>query len=250
VWLVSREHTGYRVIVSCSGGINMARTSDRCRVDRRTFRRRFALRSVFAVICLVGLADRASASSAEIQQAEDLVLAVYFEGMPTEHARELTPAGAQHLIELLQAGEQIPFHSNIVLALGIAGHPRAFETLEWYGRDEPGEVASGIYRARVAVPIAMGHLAARDDRALLWLSSRARGGAKPPRWKRTSEPSSGLTDTMRVQVLNALAISGRSAAADVLNEIARGGSDANAGAALQLFSELHTTAQPGPEVPQ
>ena len=192
-----------------------------------------------ALALWMGIAAPASAESPDVRAAEELVLAVYFEGLPQIRARELTPAGAEHLVEMLRAGDHQPFHSNIVLALGISGHSQAFATLEWYGRDEPGEVPSGVYRARVAVPVAMGHLAASDDRALAWLAHRARAGTTPPRWGTAGVGSASLAETMRAQVLNGLAVSGRSAAAEMLNEIAEREADPMAGAALQLFHQLH-----------
>ncbi len=209
----------------------------------RTADRRTRAAVLCALISVVAIGAGASVDSPDARSAEDLVLAVYFEGLPQERARKLTAAGAQHLVELLRAGDHLPFHSNIVLALGISGHLRAFETLEWYGRDEPGDVPSGVYRARVAVPVAMGHLARGDDRALAWLTSRVRAGTTLPRWQRAGAHSDGLADTMRAQVLNGLAVSGRNAAAEILNELAQGGSEPRAGAALQLLYRLRTAGE-------
>lgn len=199
-----------------------------------------------ALASAVGIAGHAYAGASDVRAAEELVFAVYYEGLPHERARRLTPSGAEHLAEILRAGDHPAFHSNIVLALGISGHARTFETLEWYGRDEPGEVASGVYRARIAVPIAMGHLAVGDDRALAWLTGRARAGAKPPSWKKFGASSEHLVSTMRAQILNGLAVSGRSAAADILNEIAQDDGDSAAVSALQLFHRLRAAADSRP----
>lgn len=212
----------------------------------RTFDRRTIALWLCALALFLGIAARASAQSPEVRAAEDLVLVVYFEGLPPLRARELSTPGAEHLIEMLRAGDHQPFHSNIVLALGHSEHSQAFATLEWYGRDEPGDVPSGIYRARVAVPVAMGHLAASDDRALAWLTSRARNGTPRPRWNRAGAGTGELAQTMRAQVLNGLAVSGRSAAAELLNEIAQHEADPTAGAALQLFQELRSAADSAP----
>jgi hypothetical protein len=198
-----------RVIKDYSGGGEVARST-----NQRTMQRTMPGTMVSALcvlICATGMTAHATVDSPDARSAEDLVLTVYFEGMPPERAHELTAAGAQHLIELLRSGDHQPFHSNIVIALGINGHPQAFETLQWYGRDEPGDVASGVYRGRVAVPVAMGHLALGDDRALDWLITRARGMSATPRWKRAGSVTGALADTMRAQVLNGLAISRRRA---------------------------------------
>ncbi len=196
------------------------------------------------------MAATASAISPEAQAAEDLVFAVYYEGLPEERAHQLTAAGATHLAEFLRSGDREKFHSNIVLALGISAHPQTFETLEWYGRDEPGDVGPGVYRARVAVPVAMGHLSRTDDRALAWLARRARNGVKPPRWRMAGRRSDGLADTMRSQVLNGLAVSRREDAAELLAEISQLESDPGAGAALVLLQRLRSEPTLRPEATQ
>ncbi|MFP8880418.1 MAG: hypothetical protein VCE43_13665 [Myxococcota bacterium] len=211
----------------------------------RTACRHTAAAVLCAMLCLVGISAPASADSPDARAAEDLVLAVYFEGMPEERARQLTPSGAAHLIELLRAGDHERFHANMVLALGISGHEQAFETLEWYGRDEPGDLAPGVSRARIAAAIAMGHLARGDDRALAWLTKRARASNVAPHWRRAERRSDGLADTLWMQVMNGLAVSGRIGAAEVLDEMRREGTDARAGAALQMFHQLRTKAESG-----
>jgi len=193
------------------------------------------------LFCLA-VQSTASTDSPEAQAAEDLVFTVYYEGFTEELAEQLTPAGARHLVDVLRAGDEPRFHSNIVLALGMSGCDQAFETLAWYGRDDAEPVESGVYRARIAVPVAMGYLARSDDRANAWLVRRAREGVHAPAWSLAGRPSAGLADTMRSQVMNGLAVSGRDDAAALLEQLATDGADRAAGAALEWMQRVRAEA--------
>ncbi len=112
----------------------------------------------------------------EIAAAEALVSELYYEGLPYAEARDLTPAGAAHLTALLEDPASEPYHANIVLALGIAGHPGCVETLMRYAATPPAHASRHRESARRMVPLAMGYAAHRDARALAWLRERARAG--------------------------------------------------------------------------
>ena len=61
------------------------------------------------------------------------------------------------------------------MALGISGEPTAYAALVEFGDTElEGEVGAAQYRAQRAVPLAIGHLARSDPRALQFLLEAAR----------------------------------------------------------------------------
>jgi hypothetical protein len=115
-----------------------------------------------------------------VTSAEALVRAVWFEGLPYEEARALTPAGVRRLAEMLGDPGEAEHHVNIVVALGMSESPLAYPALEKLWLREPrGEVDRNEYRARNALPFALGHLARADRRALALLERELARSAAP-----------------------------------------------------------------------
>ena len=114
----------------------------------------------------------ASAADEAVDAAEALVRATWFEGLPFAEASEIGAAGAARLRELLADPASARSHANALLALGISAEPGAYAALARYGhaRERSSAPASSeIRRAWRVLPLAMGHLARRDPRALAWL---------------------------------------------------------------------------------
>lgn len=181
---------------------------------------------------ILALLLAASAATGDpVADAEDLVRGVYYEGLPYEQARALDDRGVARLADMLSDPAEAPHHGNVVLALGMSGHPRAFEILAAYARREPaGEVDRDTFRARSGLAPAMGHLAQDDPRALRWLLDRARARRGDPGWSFRHQRGTRLATLLEEQQLTGLALSGAPQARRPLEdarERARGG-DASA----------------------
>src|SRR5262245_98244 len=140
------------------------------------------LRSGAAILSIALLLGGALPLRADdgVAAAEALVRAVWFEGLPYEQARALTPAGVQRLAEMLDDPAETEHRVNIVVALGMSENPQAYPALEKLWRNEPrGEISRSDYRARNALPFALGHLARADRRALALLERELARSAAP-----------------------------------------------------------------------
>ncbi len=145
--------------------------------------KRFIQLGVLTFLLATPLQGRAQIGDVEF--AEELVRVQYVEGLPYTKARKLKPAGVERLVEMLRDPAEAEHHENIVMALGISGAPPAYPALvAFQDREVEGEVDAAEYRARRALPLAMGHLAGTDPAALQFLFEAA-GRPEPesaPRW--------------------------------------------------------------------
>ncbi len=154
--------------------------------------------------------------------AEELVRAQYVEGLPYAEARDLTLAGIERLIEMLRDPAEAEHHENIVMALGISGAPEAYPALvEFQDREVEGEVDAAEYRARRALPLAMGHLARTDPRALRFLLEAARreGPESVPRWRYLYLREQKLAGILRRAAITGVAMSGQPEAVAALRAL-------------------------------
>ena len=141
--------------------------------------------------------------------------------------RDLTLAGIERLVEMLQDSAEAEHHENIVMALGISGDPQAYSALARFQEHSPeGEVDAAEYRARRALPLAMGHLAGTDPRALQFLLEAARreGPESAPRWRYLYLRDQKLAGILRRAAITGVAMSGQPeaiAALRALGELAR-----------------------------
>ena len=176
----------------------------------------------FLLGLLLTTASSARAELGEADFAEELVRARYFEGLPYTEARELTPAGVERLVEMLRDPAEAEHHANIVMALGISGDPQAYFALARFHEHSPeGEVDAAEYRARRAIPIAMGHLARTDPRALRFLLEAARreGPESAPRWRYRYLRDQKLAGILRRAAITGVAMSGRPEAVASLHDL-------------------------------
>ncbi len=155
----------------------------------------------------------ARAQSEEVEFAELLVRAQYVEGLPHDQARELTtPEAVERLVEMLQDPAEAEHHENIVMALGISGAPQAYPALVAFeDREVEGEVDAAEYRARRALPLAMGYLAGTDPRALQFLLEEAHreGPESAPRWRYLYLRDQRLAGILRRAAITGVAMSGQ-----------------------------------------
>jgi hypothetical protein len=158
----------------------------------------------------------------DVMAAEVLVRQHYFEGIPYEAARELTPEAVVRLAEMLESPEDAPYRANIVMALGMSGQPGAYEALAAYADQSPEGLIEGTEsRARLVIPLAMGHLAQRDQRALGFLVRAAQPDARAPRWRHRRLKSARLGGLLRRGAITGLAIAGRPEAGAALRVLSR-----------------------------
>jgi len=168
------------------------------------------------------LALPAYAQITDVEFAQNLVRAQYFEGLPYARARQLTPAGVSILLEMLEDPAEAAYRVNIVMALGISGARSTYPALtRFYERPAQGEIHAAEYRARRAVPIALGHLAHHDPRALEYLfrAVRAKSTRSPPSWRYGQIAGRRLEDVLWRASVTGTAVSGRPQAAAFLRKL-------------------------------
>ena len=166
-----------------------------------------------------------SARADSVADAEALVREIYFEGLPYESASSLDTAAVRRLIEMLADPMETPHHGNIVLALGMSGHSEAFDALSEFAHNPlVGEVDRNTFRARTHTPLAMGHLAREDARALRWLLQlESRTVRNPnPGWHFRHLRGESLASVLQEQALTGLALSGAPGAVAALDRAATG----------------------------
>jgi hypothetical protein len=180
-------------------------------------------RCAVAAVFLVLLSGAAGAVRADdgIAFAESLVRRVWFEGLPYAQARQLSPQGVERLAQMLEDPAEAEHHVNIVVALGMSESPRAFPALERFAAREPqGEVDRTEYRARNALPFALGHLARADRRALGWLRRELERGT-PPAWSFRHLAGERLRAQLERGSVTALGMSGLPEADGVLDTVSQ-----------------------------
>ena len=181
------------------------------------------LRTISLAAGLLGAlaVGEAALGQAEPAAAEVLVRRWYFEGLPYEDARALTPAGVARLAEMLTDPAEAEYWANIVAALGMSGNSSAFPALARFAASPPeGGVASAEYRARLALPLALGHLARSDARAFALLVEQARDPPASPSWRYRHLRGARLATLLRDTAITGLGISARPEAKDLLRELA------------------------------
>jgi hypothetical protein len=193
--------------------------------DDRGARFLFALLALFLIFALAFPAS----ASLDAEEAEALAMADWFEGVPDDRISRLTPAAVARLEAMLSDPAQSLRHAAIIELLGRAGGPGVYEILaaldpappEGEVEGEVGEEVEGsVYRARLAVPLALGYLAREDDRALQRLLSKAES-RRSARWRYRQLDEDRLAELMQMQALTGLAVSGRGDALQTLQRLSQ-----------------------------
>jgi len=182
--------------------------------------------ALLGLLLLVGPGAQAADSAVE---AEELVSQLYYEGIPYEQTQGFDTRAVTRLGAMLREPSLAEYHANIVMALGMSGHPDAFALLADYAeRPISGEVDRATFRTRTRLAQAMGHLARKDPRALRWLLQRAAQPAPQPRWHFRQHRDERLAVLLDEQLLTGLALSGAREAEEPLRRAAQQarGSDA------------------------
>ncbi len=167
----------------------------------------------------------ASAATAQadpsLDAAEALARDTFYEGVPSEAARELDAAGIERLTEMLGDPAEAPHHAQILEVLGMSGRRDVYAAIAAAAAEEPtGEIDRAELRKRVAVFVALGHLARDDDRALADLEAAVQVEAtRAPRWRHGPLGGERLSGLMRRSAVSALVISGRPEARATLQRL-------------------------------
>jgi hypothetical protein len=168
-------------------------------------------------LCILLGAFPASADEAAL--AEALVRKQFYEGIPYPEAAAVGQAGAERLVELLGDPSEIEHHAAILEVLGICGQPGAYQAIEAYAATSPvGAVSGATWRAQLAIPIGMGHLARSDPRALQYLI-RASDAQEPAAWTYRSMNGAAVGVTVHRRVIAGLGLSGAPEADAVLRRL-------------------------------
>jgi hypothetical protein len=188
-----------------------------------------ALAAVLLGWALTLAAVTTAQANPSVEAAEALARNTFYEGVPAEDARALESAGIERLIEMLGDPDEAPHHAQILEVLGMTGRRGVYAAVSAAAAEEPtGEVDRDERRKRVAVLVALGHLARRDDRALadLQAAAQAESAATPsPRHAARRGAYARLGSLMRRSAVSALANSGRAEAHATLRRLAAKASD-------------------------
>jgi len=154
-----------------------------------------------------------------VRAAEELVRGEYYEALPYARARALTPEGVSRLSEMLADPAEVSYRPNLVAALGMSEGEDAYPALAAFAHSNPqGAVDSAEYRARLAVPIAMGHLARSDPRALAFLQAAAQTDAATA-WTYRHLDGERLGRILQRAAISGLGVSGLPAAEQSLRSL-------------------------------
>jgi len=156
-----------------------------------------------------------------LDAAEALARDTFYEGVPVEDVRALDATAIERLVEMLGDPALAPHHAQILEVLGMSGRPGVYEVVAAAAAEEPiGEIDRAELRKRVAVVVALGHLARNDDRALADLEAAVAGEpVAAPRLRHGPLRGERLSRLMRRSAVSALAISGRTEARTILQRL-------------------------------
>lgn len=200
-------------------------------------------RRVLAALLLLSGALSPAVAGAELDAAaaDELITTTWFEGMPAERIEALAPDALAHLQAVLADPREGPHHAAALELLGRAGGPGAYEVVAAYAAAAPkGTVEGHVYRARLAVPIALGYLARRDDRALADLLAGSAGSGDAA-WSYRQLDAARVGRLLRQHAVSGLALSRRPEAKTRLRKLARDRAD-RAGVARHAAALLSDAA--------
>ena len=191
---------------------------------------RLVTAALYASLWLLAPLSASYGNESELRAAESLVRTDYYEGLPLREASRLSPLAATHLASLLDDPDEARWHPNILIALGMAGHPDSYEALLRHGIDHSGELNRNEYRALLARVAAFGHLASREPRALAWLEEAVRHPVAEPNVSLGAMRGERLARQLLARAVAALALSGSDSAAELLANLRAEGKVRAAGA--------------------
>ncbi len=146
----------------------------------------------------------------DAEEAERIVRAQWFEGVPEDRIGPLTLDAVRRLAALLDDPAEADAHAPALELLGRAGGPGAYESITAYAsRPLTGAVNGADYRAQLAIPLALGYLARRDERALAALIEAAGPGAAASAWTHRHLDAARTGVLRQKMAITGLALSGR-----------------------------------------
>lgn len=188
-------------------------------------------------------ASPADGALLDVTRTEQLVRAVYYEGMPVEEAERIGPEGCARLAEMLEDEAERRHHGRVLMALGICGGPDSFEAIRrWADAPRVGEVDRATFRAWQVLPHALARLAERDPRAFARLEAQL-NDASAPGWSFRHHRGPRLLRQRRRAAATALGLSGLPEAAAALERADRRSSDADFAEHLRSARALHRQAR-------
>jgi hypothetical protein len=188
------------------------------------------------VACLA--AGSAAAQLEPEMEAEELVRATWFEGLPLDRAAALGEADGVLLAGMLAEPAEAAHHANIVIALGACGCGPAYDALAQFVAAPPTGNDASARAALAVLPQAMGLLASQDARAMMWLAAEAARPAPPP--------GDRAARRQRVALMNGLALAGSPAADALLGRLEAEASAAGDTGMARRASQARARAQAGP----
>ena len=205
-----------------------------------------ALRDWVGAVCAIGwliglglvVPCEATAQELTVAESENLVRLVYYEGLPSDEAERIGPAGAARLQEMLASPDEAKHHAQILLALGLSGEEGSLEAIrDWAATPREGEVDRATFKAWQALPFALGHLAQHDARALNDLEDQMSSDA--PTWRFRHHQGARLHGMARKAAATCIAETGLPAAGAALDRAERVSSDGDFDAHLREARALY-----------
>jgi hypothetical protein len=179
------------------------------------------------------------AQSLSVEETEDLVRIVYFEGMPEAEVGRIGPEGCARLVEMLGDSKERANHGRILVAIGRCRPAGGFEAIrDWAEVRHEGEIDRATFRAWQALPYALGHLAEDDPRALAMLEARLSDRVVPA-WTFRHHRGSRLVNQSRRSAATSLALTGLPGAGEALQRAGRSVQDERFREYLDEALDLH-----------
>ncbi|MGH8195836.1 MAG: HEAT repeat domain-containing protein [Woeseiaceae bacterium] len=163
---------------------------------------------------------------AALPDIREFVQQVYIHGVPYEVASRYDESVVPDLLEMLADESYLPHWSSIVTTLGMIGDESAVEPLIEFLQAGNAEASPPEYTARSNVLLALGYNANKSgsDTALSYLSESVDPSVWSGRnvgWSLPHMDAKGRDEQLSTMAILGLALSGRPAARDVLQDLQR-----------------------------
>ncbi len=188
--------------------------------------RLFLVTGLFAAACGGPSASTAPTPAEAEATPEDpleaFVTRVWMHGVPYDQAVNIDPASIPRLLTMLSDPAYEPHWTNVVVTLGMMGDASAVGPLIAFLEAPGDEISDAAFRARAAVPVALGYIVNRsaDDTAYSYLAAGIERGTWAQRctgWKSPWHADSLARNRhLRHMAVLGLGVSGDDRAANLL----------------------------------
>lgn len=191
-----------------------------------TTRKRSLLLECFALLLCWGVASMPGSAFAELDAEAALLLArtQWFEGIPEDRIEPLTSDAVDALVALLADPLADAHHARAIEILGLADASAAVPAIVAYGKplvSGEEEVSTSVYKARLAIPVALGRIGRAHRDAYIALLDIIDG--EGPRWRTKQVDADRIARVHREICALGLAYSGRPDALEVLRRMSGAG---------------------------